>query len=160
MFLQTNAANAQKNKITRDDNRRYNASISENLAQNRDDNLVNQLSEYHRTMDKLVNRALLEYHRTMDKLVNRGPGAFPYRRPEGLGPAWRLEEMIPKYFFPNTSSPKAGHRSIGVASVVPLKPELILNPDDEAGALKFEPRARWRDGEIKGPFLLLEDSFL
>lgn len=69
MFLQNNAANAQKNKITRvkliyiffspfiwkiyavlitvvsqDDNRRYNAGISENLAQNRDDNLVNQLS--------------------------------------------------------------------------------------------------------------------
>ncbi|KAH0906068.1 hypothetical protein HID58_037895 [Brassica napus] len=24
-----------------------------------------------------------------------GPGEFPYRGPEGLGPAWRLEEMIP-----------------------------------------------------------------
>ncbi|WZZ71345.1 hypothetical protein YC2023_082715 [Brassica napus] len=30
--------------VNNDDNRRYNAGISENLAQNRDDNLVNQLS--------------------------------------------------------------------------------------------------------------------
>ncbi|KAF3591481.1 hypothetical protein DY000_02021727 [Brassica cretica] len=32
--------------------------------------------------------------------TGRGPGAFPYRGPEGLGPAWRLEEMIPGYFSP------------------------------------------------------------
>ncbi|KAF2597700.1 hypothetical protein F2Q68_00010254 [Brassica cretica] len=33
---------------------------------------------------------------------------------------------------------------------VPLKPELILNPDDEAGALKFEPHAGRREFLLGG----------
>ena len=78
---------------------------------------------------------------------------------EGLGPAWRLEEMIPEYFSPNILSliSRFRHRnrgitcaikSIGVAhsqkapltqdpiplvllAWVPLKPELILNPGED-----------------------------
>ncbi|KAF3587903.1 hypothetical protein F2Q69_00031257 [Brassica cretica] len=57
-----------------------------------------------------------------------GPGAFPYRGPEGLGLAWRLEEMIPGY-FPPTAPLRQDPVLLVLLAWVPLKPELILNPD-------------------------------
>ncbi|KAF2543186.1 hypothetical protein F2Q68_00031112 [Brassica cretica] len=47
---------------------------------------------------------------SLGNICMRGPGAFPYRGPEGLGPAWRLEEMIP-------GLPLGRTRSLGLASL-------------------------------------------
>ncbi|KAH0866860.1 hypothetical protein HID58_073882, partial [Brassica napus] len=71
-----------------------------------------------------------------------GPGAFLYRGPEGLGPAWRLEEMIPgrgiTCALKSTGvahSQQAPLRQDPVPSVllawVPLKPEFVLNPGED-----------------------------
>ncbi|KAF3518082.1 hypothetical protein DY000_02060884 [Brassica cretica] len=42
-----------------------------------------------------------------------GPGTFPYRGPEGLGPAWRLEEMISGYFSPTAGVAQSPDRQLG-----------------------------------------------